>query len=599
MQARSASGVASTRFARELYFPVGWETSLAQFLELFHRFGYIYKPLSGGSWYSADEKWKLTDSEILKAIACAHQKYFLGCRAGKSTKFAVLDIDANSRYHNKTSLDKLLGALAQAGLGRSSLFRSSYSGGWHLYIFFDEPINSTDLRRQLVRLLTLHDFDVAKGTLEIFPHPSKSSLGMGLRLPLQPGFAWLDKQTLDIEHDRSDLDATTALELFVDLLDGDSNSYAAFRHLKSHLDELESRKESVQARARNVGKSNVIPLRQSPEPSGDFLDFVRAVFHRLPPGIIADTWYKGRVFHLNGLTAPSQRAEAIFCLGHYLFYGDPSRDLPALGYGYEQEREWAIKEFLSFHHNGQSKDINRGRADAIAQVERAAHWMPAHKKDTAPKKYSPERPIAWIRENENRKQGARQRIADALDTLKQQGRSFTTVELREAAGCSRETLYSHKDIWRKDYDDLAEGFFAICTDEYNAVVGAASSESKPPTTPLEPDMPPGRLAARRIAYELSMRAQRTERHELKKKGNEQLAAAESWRQSIKDKVPEDLSSVDLHSLKPLIVFLVWMLGHSPSYEDQIWLSEIISSVRHELAARDHELRPPNKHPPWT
>lgn len=66
------------------------ETSVAQFLELFHRFGYIYKPLSGSSWYSADERWKLPDSEILKAIACVHPKFFIGCRAGKSTRFDKL-----------------------------------------------------------------------------------------------------------------------------------------------------------------------------------------------------------------------------------------------------------------------------------------------------------------------------------------------------------------------------------------------------------------------------------------------------------------------------------------------------------------------------
>src|SRR5262249_27771831 len=35
------------------------------------------------------------------------------------------------------------------------------------------------------------------------------------------------------------------------------------------------------------------------------------------------------------------------------------------------------------------------------------------------------------------------------------------------------------DIWRKDYEDLADGFFAASTGEYNVVVGAASSESKP------------------------------------------------------------------------------------------------------------------------
>ncbi|NJO02484.1 MAG: hypothetical protein HC880_13055 [Bacteroidia bacterium] len=137
---------------------------MAQFLELFHRYGYIYKPLSGGSWYSAEDKWKLPDSEILKAIACAHPKFFIGCRAGKSTRFAVLDIDQNSRYHNKRALDKMLNALSEAGLPKSSLYRSSYSGGWHLYLFFEEPINSVDLRKQLIKLLTLNDFQVAKGS---------------------------------------------------------------------------------------------------------------------------------------------------------------------------------------------------------------------------------------------------------------------------------------------------------------------------------------------------------------------------------------------------------------------------------------------------
>lgn len=68
-----------------------------------------------------------------------------------------------------------------------------------------------------------------------------------------------------------------------------------------------------------------------------------------------DSWYKGRLFYLNGLTGPSQRAEAIETIGHYLVYGDPSQALPALGYGYENEREWAIHQFLMDRTNGQSK----------------------------------------------------------------------------------------------------------------------------------------------------------------------------------------------------------------------------------------------------
>ncbi|HEY9870589.1 MAG TPA: hypothetical protein V6D08_15595 [Candidatus Obscuribacterales bacterium] len=70
----------------------------------------------------------------------------------------------------------------------------------------------------------------------------------------------------------------------------------------------------------------------------------------------------------------------------------------------------------------------------------------------------------WARANANRKSDARRRITEAMINLKSMQRPFTTVELQKAAGCSRRTLYDHADIWRQDYEDLASGFFAICTD---------------------------------------------------------------------------------------------------------------------------------------
>ena len=79
--------------------------------------------------------------------------------------------------------------------------------------------------------------------------------------------------------------------------------------------------------------NNVIPLRRAEKilPPSEFTAFVSSIFDQLPPGINPDSWYKGRVFHLEGLSRLPQRAEAIFCLGHYFFYGDPSRDQPGLG----------------------------------------------------------------------------------------------------------------------------------------------------------------------------------------------------------------------------------------------------------------------------
>lgn len=573
-----------TRFARQDYFPPGWQEVTAQFLSLFHRYGYIYKPLTGGSWYSADERWKLADSEILKAIACVHPKFYVGCRAGRSTRFAVLDIDAGSQYHNQRSLEKLLQLLSEAGLRRSSLYRSSYGGGWHLYLFFDEPLNSADLRKQLFKLLALNDFEIGKGQLEIFPHPgSGDSLGLGLRLPLQPGFAWLDKHTLEVEYERHELNATKALELFVDALDSDANSYDDFRKLKQYVQELETRRAQAQVLARCDTGGNVIPLRAGLARNGEFSDFVTAVFGHLPPGIIVDNWYKGRLYHLNGLTGPSQRAQAIECLGHYFFYGDPSRALPALGYGYEQERQWAITEFLNARNNGQSEDINRGRKDALEQVERAANWQPAQRKNIEAVKYTPQQPIAWIRENANRKRDARSRIASALGDLKELRRSFTTVELQQAAGCSRETLYKHADIWRQDYEHLAEGFFAFCTDEYNDVEGAGCSETEPLPEHQSNFAPPGLLACRRVAYEISMRAQRDRNRARKAVVDLHEGAETRWRASVRAVIPDDASTVSVESARSLLLVMTGYLAVAPNLECQAWIEAYIERLRSVLA----------------
>jgi hypothetical protein len=560
-----------------------------QFLELFHRFAYIYRPFNSDHWLSAKEEfWKLSNSEILKAVACAHDK-FIGTRAGKTTRYAVLDIDAKSKYHTQAQLDRLLRVLSQAGLSRTSLYRSSFSGGWHLYIFFDEPISSLDLRRELVRLLTLSDFVVDDGVLEVFPHPGTRSLGKGLRLPLQPGWAWLDKRTLEVDHYREEMSATKALEFFLDCLESDANSFKDFRQLKAHAQELETRKTAAASHGVALRSDNVIPLRKTEKtvPPSEFDAFVASVFGKIPPGMKVGTWYKGRQYHLEGLTGPGQRADAIYTLGHYFFYGDPVRDVPSLGYGYAEERKWAIRQFLDARHNGYSEDLNRGRADATAQVDRATNWLPAHKKGEEPIKYSPTQPISWIRENANRKSGARKRIQDALDGLKKFNRSFTTVELQEAAACARDTLYKHADIWRQDYEDLAAGFFAICPDEYNAVVEAACPESKPPSTSLEKITPPGLLAARRVVYEISMRSRRDIQTKEKTARQSSEASEQQWRDEVTSLTKETPSELPVQRLKSLLVVLAHYLSLAPYEEDAVPLHSYISGLRLELNSRSH------------
>ncbi len=250
-----------------------------------------------------------------------------------------------------------------------------------------------------------------------------------------------------------------------------------------------------------------------------------------------------------------------------------------------------MEKFLSARHNGQSQEINDGRPDALAQIQRAAHWRPQHTKANEPIKYSPVRPISWVRENENRKLDARQRIQQVFDNLRSQQRAFTTVELQEQAQCSRRTLYLHQDIWRAVYDDrkkyrdLAAGFFANCTDEYNDVVGVDSSLIKPPTTTSSEVTPPGLLAARRISYELSMRGNRNMQKTEKRAEISREASAEKWNSEVNELSSTPPASLTIQKLKALIVLLCHYLSLAPCKEDEDQLRKQINLLRDQVATR--------------
>lgn len=122
----------------------------------------------------------------------------------------------------------------------------------------------------------------------------------------------MDKKTLEIDYERHELSATKALEFFLDALDGDCNSTPDFRRLKAQVQELELAKASESTcQDSEADDNNVVPIRRAEKqlkPS-EFTDFVKAIFRVLPPGIIIDNWYRGRLYHQDGLTAQGQRAD--------------------------------------------------------------------------------------------------------------------------------------------------------------------------------------------------------------------------------------------------------------------------------------------------
>lgn len=571
------------RFQRAAIFPESWEDTVSEFLQLFHhhRYQYIYRPYDSGSWLSAKEDWRLTDSEILKAVAGVHPKYLLGFRFGKQTKFAVLDIDAESPYHNLRSFNKIKRVLRDAGITHVVPFRSSTNSGWHLYIFFDELVNSLHLKRALVDLLTYTGFRIKPGALEIFPNVSQASAGMGLRLPLQSGFAFLNDKNLEPDIERWELSPTKALDYFLDAANSCSNTRKQYDEFLKHAAFCVEKLDKITAlRSQPRTPGNVIAMTERNRSTASMhSEDVASIFSVLPPGIRVDDWFRGRIYHADGLSGPSQRADAIYCLSHYLFYGDPSCSLPALGYGYETERELAIKQILELRHNGYSKDLSKGNADAIAQIERAANWIPPQRRQGEPKKYVPVQPISWVRENANRKVNARTKIQKALTELQTRKRSFTTVELEELADCSRRTLYKHQDIWRQAYEDLADDFFAICVHEYNGVEGGGPSE----TTSLPPsdkkDVPPGLLAARRIIHELKMRDKAAT---ALKSESVQLIYAEQqrrWTAEMQRIRELDLESLSIVKLKSLISLLLSLKASASDEDLENEVSQILTQFQ--------------------
>lgn len=530
----------------------------------------------------------MTDSEILKSIACANTNHFIGSRPGRASRYAVLDIDAGSRYHNLASLKKIQALLGQAGIDETSLYRSSASGGWHLYIFFDAPISSADLRNQLYQLFKLHDFEIAKGTLEIFPHPGQKSSGQGLRLPLQLGFAWLNDDTLSVRQEREELSPEEALLQFLSDMECQVNTAHQFHQLKAFVSQVASKRETIVARAANASHlAKVIPIRNSvsQEVSDDDSAIVRSVFQGLPPGIISDVWLRGRNYYYHGLTGSAQRADAIYSLSHYLFYGDPERLISAMGYGYESERKWMIEEVLKTKHHGFSKDLARAQSDSFKQIERAANWLPPARRGQDRVKYEPIVPISWQRNSANLKNKARKIIAAAVADFEEAGMTFSVRDLMVKSCCSSDTLYRHQDLWKPAQQRLQSGLLANDPGEYNAGEAAACSQSEPPSSSEKKNEPEGLLAARRIVYELHMRSVRQDQREVQAARRAEKGAELLWRDRLTGALSKVPSSLTAKQLQTRINFLARELLIAPCEEDCRMVQEQIQVFRAELLSR--------------
>ncbi|ABW33053.1 bifunctional DNA primase/polymerase [Acaryochloris marina] len=121
----------------------------------------------------------------------------IGVRPSAQTRWLVLDIDKDSRYHPSSDpewLPKIRHALEDIGICRSLLCQSSHSGGLHLYLPLPESVSSFWLSVCIKLNLEAEGIKFYGGQCELYPNPKRYvpkgkgySLFAAFRLPMQPG----------------------------------------------------------------------------------------------------------------------------------------------------------------------------------------------------------------------------------------------------------------------------------------------------------------------------------------------------------------------------------------------------------------------------
>ncbi|MGM3309627.1 hypothetical protein ACSQ6I_27210, partial [Anabaena sp. WFMT] len=159
--------------------------------------------LSKPAWRTED--YYLQPSELWRL----HQNSdkLVGIRFADYTRYATIDIDTFSDYHNLEAYQTIKTALEDIGIVEIVPIQSSYSGGYHLIIPFTAKIPTFNLACALEQTLKDAGFNIRPGHIEIFPNPKpwgKDSITNynAIRCPMQPesGALLLDEDLQPISH---------------------------------------------------------------------------------------------------------------------------------------------------------------------------------------------------------------------------------------------------------------------------------------------------------------------------------------------------------------------------------------------------------------
>ena len=131
-----------------------------------------------------ENKFPLNDSMILKHLT---QQKTIGVFSGNIiTSFMCFDVDIKDEAMCKWAVDKIVDALQNIGIAGKYIHISlSGSKGYHIEIFFDEPVYNSDIHKIYLMILNATDLlNIDYGEVELRPCLTKTGKTLGVKLPL-------------------------------------------------------------------------------------------------------------------------------------------------------------------------------------------------------------------------------------------------------------------------------------------------------------------------------------------------------------------------------------------------------------------------------